>query len=182
MSEDNEPELDGPEDFYELKDKDDDPYYTAVGRIASAWARFEYMIDEAIWVQASFDEESGACVTAQLVGAASRLRAYIALVQLRDGISKETVTALNKFYQDTESLTRVRNRTVHDSWVWSSKTYLRGQMRVTADKKLDMRMHPKSLEELGHIHIAILKHRERFAALSRKVGDEHHEAWRKKQL
>lgn len=175
----DEPELDGPEDFYGLNR--DDPYYTAIGRIASAWARFEYMVDDAIWTLAGFDERSAACVTAQLVGASSRLRAYLALVGLQAGISKETITALNKFFADTEPLTHKRNRIVHDSWVWSSRTYLRGQMRVTANKKLDKRVHFKSIEELDSMHADIVVRRERFAALNRRVGDETYEAWRKTQ-
>jgi hypothetical protein len=58
-------------------------HMTALGHAVAAWAALEFAIGEAIWELANVEREAGACVTAQLVGPGPRVRALVALLELR---------------------------------------------------------------------------------------------------
>ncbi|HTT82794.1 MAG TPA: hypothetical protein VMF67_04890 [Rhizomicrobium sp.] len=167
------------EDFYELPP--DDPHYTRVGRVASAWARFEYEIDSVIWTYACREDERGACLTAQYIGPGPRFKALIALVRLEDGVSEESVNALCKLAEESGQIASRRNRIVHDSWMWGSESYQVGRFEVTADKRLRFGMQAYSIEYLEDVLGQIAEIRKRFREIWIRIGDESYEAWRKKQ-
>lgn len=148
------------------------PFYSVVGRIASAWARMEWSIDMAIWEMANVPHETGACITAQFGGVHSRLRALIALVHL-NGLGSFT-NELNKFYQDSNEVVLKRNRAVHDAWWVSSPSGTVAQLRLTADKKLDYRFRATSMLEMDEIAAAIKAHDERFTNIWMRLRAARH--------
>jgi len=59
--------MSNPEDEVRYRSlRPDDPHYTAVGRVASAWAAFEFSVELAIWELADVGQSRGACMTAQI--------------------------------------------------------------------------------------------------------------------
>src|ERR1700751_209257 len=123
-----------------------------------------------IWSLANMEDEEGACVTAQIMGAAARLRALCALVGLQKGITPALIKDLKRFTSDTGGLTEQRNRIVHDSWMMGRRTKKVAQLRVTANQKLDYGFRPRTLEELEHFHELVIKHRQRFSVLRQRVN------------
>ena len=75
-SEDKTPEFEDERFFVTLKK--DDPTYTAIGRMACAWAILEFDVERAIWELAGTQQNLGACITAQIFSAGSLFKAYIA--------------------------------------------------------------------------------------------------------
>jgi hypothetical protein len=51
---------------------DDHPVYTLIGKVASKWSHLEHTLDLIIWDLAGIEPEKGACITAQMMGAANR--------------------------------------------------------------------------------------------------------------
>jgi hypothetical protein len=50
-------------------------YHADVGRISMAWAQLETHINHAIWHLANVEQYAGACITAQIISPAQRVRA-----------------------------------------------------------------------------------------------------------
>jgi hypothetical protein len=111
------------------------PLMAGIGRVASVWAKLEFLISEMIWDLANVDINCGACITAQLTSPVSRMRALISLVRLHGGDEK-LIGDLNKFSARLDGLARRRNRIIHDPWGYNftDDTYIR--LEVTADRKL----------------------------------------------
>jgi hypothetical protein len=133
------------------------PFYHAVGRVAQAWAILEYTIDGAIWNLAQVSREQGACITAQLTGLLPRFRALIALAAHR-GVSEETIKKLHRLSADSFSLNSQRNRIVHDMVLTDKETGIPVRFTVTADKKLDARYRPFSIEDADNVAEAVRKY------------------------
>jgi len=88
--------------------------YEAIGKIATAWAAFEFKISNVIWRLAGIDMETGACLTAQMFTVQSRNRALLALYRLRGG-NEAFAKRLNQFFAiQVDPVSRERNRFVHD--------------------------------------------------------------------
>src|SRR5689334_261275 len=101
-------------------DRPSDDYFipldhlAVIGRIANAWATFEFTIDRTTWRLADLPDMYGACLTAQMSSAHIKMRGLLALMELR-GLSAKTLAAWKKFHSETISgLQERRNRTVHD--------------------------------------------------------------------
>jgi hypothetical protein len=131
-------------------------YYTAIGRIASAWAHFEFIINHAIWELANVEQHAGACITAHIAAPGPRFRSLIALFQLR-GISADNISALNSLSGSAEKVGRQRNRIVHDASLFRKSTGEFSQLRITADRKLDFGFVPVSITELKTLEDRIAK-------------------------
>jgi hypothetical protein len=147
----------------------DDPHFTALGRIATAWALFENTLDGAIWTLAEINDERGACITSQLMSILPRLKAYMALAQLRGITDRDLVARLHKYIGETEPITQKRNRAIHDAWVVGKQTKKVAQLRVTANRKLDYGFRPGSLEHLEKVRSEIVEHTKRFSKLHLEV-------------
>ena len=143
--------------------------YAALGQVASAWAYFEFSLDRCICDLMGADEEQMVCVTAQLMSVWPRFRAYTALADLR-GTPPEIVDRINSFAGQTDPLTQKRNRAIHDTWVMGVATQQVGQIRATANKKLDYGLRPGSAEELEALCVAIGKRAEEFSKLHNEVA------------
>jgi hypothetical protein len=111
------------------------PLMAGIGRIATTWAKLEFMINEMIWDLSNVDVRSGACITAQIMSPIGLMRALIALVRLHGG-KDDLISDLNKLSGRIDGVARRRNRIVHDPWGWdaTTKTYIR--LEITADRKL----------------------------------------------
>lgn len=125
-------------------------------------------IDRAIWLLAKLPDEVGACVTAQFGGIHPRLRALIALAQLK-GVPQPNINELNKFYNESSSLVLKRNRAVHDAWWISSPSGTVAQLRLVADKKLDYRFKPASMADMEALAEEIKEHDIRFFRIEQQM-------------
>ena len=146
-----------------------DPYNLAIGKIATMWAVLEFIINEAIWALQNVDAGAGACVTAQIIGPAPRMRALIALLDYRASSPKnEKETRLfeefNKLYERIDKLGRQRNQIVHHQLLWSQKG---GAVRahISADRKLDFEYRLSDLDEMDKLWKSIRDVSNRFRAL-----------------
>jgi hypothetical protein len=88
------------------------PHFSATGHVAANWAMLEFLIDQVIWKLAGLDPEPGACLTAQFPSIHSRMRALIALLQLK-GADKALIKEANIFVSDASPIAIHRNRIVH---------------------------------------------------------------------
>jgi hypothetical protein len=127
-------------------------YHTDVGRISMAWAQLETQINHAIWHLANVEQFAGACITAQIISPAQRIRALVSLVALRGGGEAQT-KPLNKFSVEVDGLARRRNRVVHDP-VYQDPDSTSGISRftVTADRKLEFGMVPVREDDIIKVH------------------------------
>jgi hypothetical protein len=90
-----------------------DEYAAAIGRIAETWAQFEHQIDLGIWQLSDTHQQLAACITAQLASYYPKMKALIALAEIR-GASADSVKKLNSFLGSLVPLADKRNRSVHD--------------------------------------------------------------------
>jgi hypothetical protein len=108
--------------------------YAAVGAVASAWAFLEGQIDlAAIRLAGLSNSNLGLCFTAQVIGSARKLDAYIAVAKERG--SAKFSSRLEAFVRSTSALAERRNRIVHDMWIVRSPDMI-GRYEITARRKL----------------------------------------------
>jgi hypothetical protein len=156
----------------------DDLALKCIGRFASAWGLLESELDQAIWIHGHMKEEVGACITLSMGGFYSRFRALIALIQLHEGVSPETIKLLNKLARDAGELLAKRDRFVKDSWMHGDSGET-AQFRVTAHKEPDPEILATALAELEIAVSEIGGLRKWFQELCLRVADESYSAWKK---
>src|SRR5208282_6527285 len=88
-----------PDEFIPIPDE----HYIALGKVADAWADFEFEIDQMIWELMRTPQTFGACVTAQMISGRPRFRALKALVRLYE-VSDPLIKRLNTISSDAGSL------------------------------------------------------------------------------
>jgi hypothetical protein len=138
-----------PDDTFSLLD-DKHPHYTAVGLVASLWALLESTIDGAIAYLANTDEQSMACVTAQLIGPARRMDALIALFLHREG-SEALRKELKNFQGRAQQLGEDRNRVIHDALVKGKTTGTIYKSLITAKGQLQYGFVPVDIKEIEKV-------------------------------
>src|ERR1700719_460078 len=87
-------------------------HLAAIGMVASGWAGFEVLIDTFALQLARSRGSWGYCFTAQVIGPARKLDAYISVARLRG--ADKFIPELESFVKDTVGLGERRNRVVHD--------------------------------------------------------------------
>jgi hypothetical protein len=93
----------------------DDTHASALGRVAAAWAAFEYVIKTHICIIGNFPIDTGACVIANMpIGAL--MDAFQAMVNLSNP-NKKLSKEIEKFSGATVGLSKRRNRAIHDTWI-----------------------------------------------------------------
>jgi hypothetical protein len=112
-----------------------DDYLAAIGHVANMTANLEFHIDLGIWELIGAPQQLTACVTAQMISAHPRLKAFIGLAELL-GASAETIRALKSFQGDIGELVEKRNRLVHDPRMVHKKTGEIGRLQITAKPKV----------------------------------------------
>jgi hypothetical protein len=139
-------------------------YYTAIGRVAAAWAHLELIINHSIWELANVEQRIGACITAQIISPGARFRTLVALVAERGG-SQEAIKSLNSFSSEVDARARERNRIVHDPSFVTGDTGVFHQLQITADRKLEFDFKPLTLDHIQSTEKKIIKLISRYVAL-----------------
>ena len=93
----------------------DHPCHALIGRVASAWTQFEYMLDLVVWDMGNLNRETGVCITGQMMGATGRFKAIEALGR-KVGLGTETLEKFRKLRNQHYEIAEQRNRIVHDPW------------------------------------------------------------------
>lgn len=160
-----------PEDCSELTpDQEAAQFHLAmVGSIAGDWALFETFLDGYALTLANFDNPLGYCFTAQVIGSARKLDAYIAVARARG--AKKHNGELDQFAKDTAALAERRNRVVHDPWKFETGLDPK-RLEITARRKLRTEWIPVSSAELIELNRAIQGHVDRFCELHDRIAAE----------
>jgi hypothetical protein len=93
----------------------DHPAYALIGRVAAEWAEFEHTLDQIIWGLAYLDGETGACITAQVIGARPRFELILSLAQ-RISVPDKVLKTIETQKNVAIATNHERNRIVHDAW------------------------------------------------------------------
>lgn len=142
-------------------------HLAAVGSVAGTWATFEIILDgRTLWLAGMPDALAGLCLTAQIIGAARKLDAYIAVAKLRG--AEKTAPKLEKFAKETAVLAEQRNRVVHDPWLFQTDQ-IPQRLEITARKKLRSMLVPVSTDDMEKLDKRIAEHITRFFKLNDEV-------------
>lgn len=80
-----------------------EPYQKLIGRLALAWAEFEFNLNDAIWELANVERMTGTCMTSQLIGPGPRYRCLVALLRLRN-TPQDIIDKINSLSSDANHL------------------------------------------------------------------------------
>lgn len=165
--------------------KKDDPHYSAIGRVTSAFSYFEFHINQLIWILSDIDDERGACITSNIFTFSARTKALLALIELihdelpksvreadkdsPDSLPKLRAQLKKLFDKEGDPLSRKRNRVVHDTWMYGKKTGAIVQIRQTADRKLDYGFKPASIEDVDRWWEEIQQADQKFYELAARI-------------
>jgi hypothetical protein len=142
-------------------------YAQAIGYIAITWSAVEYNVNTAIWGLAGVPSGIGACLTAQLYSFDSRMKALVSLMHLKR-LKESLVKEANRLHEDSRGPLELRNRAVHDYWVWNEVGEIY-RLEATAAKKLSLKPIPVSLADLESQRQALMKLAERSGTLSQRI-------------
>jgi hypothetical protein len=140
-------------------------HFASIGIIASTWAAFEISLDIAALQLAGVTEKIGLCFTAQVIGPARKIDAYISVARER-GATK-FMGDLDKFAKDTIGLGERRNRVVHDPWQFQNGSAKR--LEATARRKLRLELIEVSHAEITSLMFGIQGHQARFVDLHARI-------------
>ncbi|MFI5419453.1 MAG: hypothetical protein ACHQ1H_00650 [Nitrososphaerales archaeon] len=99
-------------------------HYSAVGKVAVEWTRFEGYVNEMIRMLANVDNRFGECMTAQIANVNRSLDALCALVDLRKPGAADDKN-FKKLIERIQSVAERRNRVVHDNWTFDPGVTMR---------------------------------------------------------
>jgi hypothetical protein len=120
-------------DWYTPLIPEDHPIYTKIGRVASSWSHLESQLDSIIWRLAGLHPRTGACITAQMLGATNRFKTIITLLKER-GASSTLVTQTQKIMNTSYDVAEERNRIIHDPWYFGKQSKLTFQRKSMPSK------------------------------------------------
>jgi hypothetical protein len=144
-------------------------HLAAVGLVASTWAAFEFALDVSAIILARISQHAGYCFTAQVIGPARKLDAYIALAKLRGATT--FAGELEKFAKDTAALAERRNRIIHDTWFLTTRPKP-SRLEITARRVLKHAFVEVSREDIMKLVNQIDAHTARFDALHARIAAE----------
>jgi hypothetical protein len=148
-----------------------DPYYYAIGTVASAWAEFEFSVNVAIWELANVSRMAGTCMTSQMIGPGPRFRCLVSLLHLRK-VPCNLINAFNSLSAEAEKLGRQRNRYLHDPMVLNEEDNSVHRMEATADRIVKHDIVPVEIDHIKKLHTEIGDLTVRFANLYRLTLNE----------
>jgi hypothetical protein len=148
-------------------------HYAAIGRVAAAWARFEFAIDGWIENFADLPTEIGVCFTGQMIGPRARMDCLIALVR-HLGAKKKQIGQLEAFMKDRViGLVEQRNRAIHDVWQLDNAERPH-RIEMTARRQLrTLRIHVPT-QELLNLEVHILDLEAKFHGMAVEIWDGLH--------
>jgi hypothetical protein len=110
------------------------PIHNLVGRVAADWSLVEHTLDLIIWQLARLDDETGACLTAQISGVYGRIPTIVSL-SLRRGLGDSILKQIKDLYGPLQFCQNHRNRIVHDPWYLDDATQLTEQFKSMAKEE-----------------------------------------------
>jgi hypothetical protein len=134
----------------ELLEKHLPPYYDSVGRIAYVWSMLEHALDRIIWDLADTNQVLGACMTTQMNGPSPRIRALLALLEVR-GWPDPLIKRVKKFDGDARKWQEERNRAVHDPFFVTLNGNVRRQRTATINNKVVLDRYEPSLSSMQEV-------------------------------
>lgn len=112
-------------------------YYDLVGRVAGVWATLDLNLDITLSMLAGLNPAEAACITAQFSSHYPKLKAIIALCELK-GLEGQTLKDLKKFTGSIADLSERRNRAIHDAWIHKDAETIVGRFNLkTHEADLD---------------------------------------------
>jgi hypothetical protein len=149
--------------------EDIDPeFYELVGRVACDWAALEMTLNDCIWALSGTPYGAGACVTSQIYTIEGRMKALIALLNLKG--ATELVTKTNVYHEQTLRQASIkRNRVVHDIW-FSDDRGEAHQLSITADKKLRIQTIERTKVDLRKDHKIVERALFDFISIYEEIG------------
>src|SRR5215831_16587460 len=112
-----------------------DNHLAAIGHVAYVAGSLDFQIDIGIWKLVGAPQQLTACLTAQMISALPKLKAFSGLLQVL-GASEETVRKVNTLTGEVAGLLEKRNRIVHDArWV-HQRTGETARLQITAKPKV----------------------------------------------
>jgi hypothetical protein len=127
-----------------------DPYLTAIGIVATAYAQLEYSMSDAIWELANVSRMAGICMTGQMFGPGPRNRCLLALLELRKA-PEALITEFNQVGKKIEGVAAKRNRFVHDHLVIDKETGEVRRLQATADRHVQHGFMQTEIDELTQL-------------------------------
>lgn len=141
-------------------------HYAAIGSVAAEWADFEGKIDFLALKLAKFNQEKGACFTAQISGSDRKLNAYISIAKILG--ATDLSEDLEIFAKDTQKLAERRHRIIHDPWAVSLYGIPR-RFETTARRKLRRQFIDVPTSDVSKCATDIRDHLERLDKLHERV-------------
>jgi hypothetical protein len=103
------------------------------------WASFEREVDATLWQAIGAGDLIGACVTDQIQSVRSKL-IIVEDILATAGVSKKDIRRLRNFRNSIESMTRERNRMVHDPHYYFEDRFVVARSR-SVDGGLELAKH-----------------------------------------
>jgi hypothetical protein len=154
-----------PSSDFDFMEEQKQKHYSAVGKVAIEWTRFEMRIAEMVRMLAGVDNKYGKCITTQVANTARMLDALSALAELRcPGSAGEK--PFKKRLDHIQGLAERRNRVVHDEWTFDPGINVKWQnsaRRVLKDTRIDM-----STDEVERLATEIIDAHHEFAEFRRE--------------
>jgi hypothetical protein len=145
-------------------------HYSAIGRVAAAFARFESTVDYWLWEFSGVGSSVGVCFTGQMIGPRPRVDAFIALVKFF-GAKRKWNTKFDELSKDATALGEQRNRAVHDVWDMTIPDKPQ-RIEATAKKSVRYLMVHVPTEELLTLEVHIIDLNSRFDDVAMQLADE----------
>jgi hypothetical protein len=142
-------------------------YAALIGRTAVVWSAIENGLNFSIWAVAGLAPTLGACITSQIYTLQGRWSALLALLKLRKA-PKSLIDLVNELAEASRGPLEIRNRTIHDDWVWRKDGTV-GRFEITAPKKLKFDIIPVSRDELTANLETILRFNDRIVDMRRTL-------------
>lgn len=160
---------------------EDNEILAAIGHVAVAWARFEFVLNDSICMIGRIPHDTGECLTSQIASISLRFDAFSAVCHVK-GCSEKLLKKINSF-RDGEAipLSLKRNRIVHDPWMRGVQTGKPYRLEVSAKRRLVSEFKPHTVEEIKAIANNIEELGFRFSDLFREILTETNEASRRKE-
>lgn len=131
----------------------DNPIFSAVGLVASNWAKLERVADEAIWELLQAEPLYSACATAHIMGFTNRMKCLISLMRMR-GVNEDAIEKMNAILFRSYELGNMRNRIVHDPWMQDGETGGPVKYTVYVNNKQTLKFGLESATHTNIINVA----------------------------
>lgn len=132
-----------------MMDKEVQRHYTAVGKVAVEWTRFEGNLREMLSMLAGADNEVGECITAQIPDIERMLDALSAMAEIRSPRSS-SASSFKDLLAEIRQTSDLSRHVVHDLWTFDPGTTTRWPVEIEHGQRRDpIPMPTVEVESLG---------------------------------